>query len=393
MFGVGIRAATPTVKAGASPRGQAAPTALLLHTSAVALSRNPALYQRVTRRQDARVAAKEAQLLAKQAANPGLAVHVDRMRQRAHRLKVHSLVASSAIDVPALSPSSPASSALATASPLAPFLASKTHRSPLSPAKISVASFSDLLTRARAFSDENAASATAATNSTTTSSSNMDASANDIRSFKRTTIAGAAPLAAVAASTADGIPTIAAAAIAAAATGSAPADARIPSFAYGVTAAEAKTVLLDAPKHLEDLAAKVGKGGAYDAGALNSSATNSNGSVPPLEVAELVRRQLSLDNASSKEIHKFNRQRVIDMFGRTGHDTGSSEVQAAVLTVKVDAMRAHVEKMPKDKSSKRRLQAILSKRAGLLKYLRRKDLPKFVITCRALGVDPETITA
>ncbi|KAI9324496.1 hypothetical protein DFJ73DRAFT_667313 [Zopfochytrium polystomum] len=110
------------------------------------------------------------------------------------------------------------------------------------------------------------------------------------------------------------------------------------------------------------------------------------------EQAELVRRVVALENASAPEINKWNRARVVELFGRRPFDTGSPEVQVAVLTVKMDAMRRHLERNRKDTSTKRRLQAVQSKRMSMLKYLRRKNLPRFVETCRALGIAPELVT-
>ncbi|KAI8822345.1 hypothetical protein BJ741DRAFT_89326 [Chytriomyces cf. hyalinus JEL632] len=127
--------------------------------------------------------------------------------------------------------------------------------------------------------------------------------------------------------------------------------------------------------------------------ATSTASTAATKNLEPAEMAELVRRQITLENASRKEITKFNVARMLQLFGRSQFDTGSSEAQAAVLTVKVNAMREHLEVFRKDMSTKRRLQAVLAKRATVLKYLRRKNLAKFVVTCRALGIEPETITA
>jgi ribosomal protein S15 len=64
-----------------------------------------------------------------------------------------------------------------------------------------------------------------------------------------------------------------------------------------------------------------------------------------------------------------------------------------VLTVKILAMKEHLKMCPKDVSSKRRLETIVSQRYKMLKYLCRKNLPVFVETCKAIGVDPKSIRA
>ncbi|KAJ2996449.1 30S ribosomal protein S15 [Globomyces sp. JEL0801] len=106
--------------------------------------------------------------------------------------------------------------------------------------------------------------------------------------------------------------------------------------------------------------------------------------------AEMIRRILSIENASAKGIANFNKTRVMEIFQRNPQDTGSSEVQAAIMMVKINAVKDHLEKNPKDKSTKRRLQTLESKQRAILKYLRRQDLPKFVTTCEAIGVDAKS---
>ncbi|KAJ3333150.1 30S ribosomal protein S15 [Blyttiomyces sp. JEL0837] len=162
------------------------------------------------------------------------------------------------------------------------------------------------------------------------------------------------------------------------------------AFVHGITPTEAKFVLVDAPKALtadDDFENFVGSM------AVTHQQPGPKAAVKVDEQAEMVRRILSLENAGKRQINKWNRARVVELFGRKPFDTGSPEVQAAVLSVKIEAMRSHLEMHRKDMSSKRKLQAILSQRASMLKYLRRKDLPRFVETCRALGVEPDTIHA
>jgi ribosomal protein S15 len=109
------------------------------------------------------------------------------------------------------------------------------------------------------------------------------------------------------------------------------------------------------------------------------------------EQAEMVRRVLSIENASASQMKKFNTARAVELFQRDDQDTGSAEVQVAVMSVKIIAIKEHLAKNPKDKSTKRRLDATIGKRGKMLKYLRRKNLPVFVQTCRLVGVEPDTI--
>lgn len=95
--------------------------------------------------------------------------------------------------------------------------------------------------------------------------------------------------------------------------------------------------------------------------------------------AEMVRRLLSIENASSRQMRKFNISRVLEMFGRHDLDTGSAEVQVACMTVKIVAMKDHMSRNRKDYSTKRRLEAAIGKRFTMLKYLRRKVIS--YLTC------------
>ena len=88
--------------------------------------------------------------------------------------------------------------------------------------------------------------------------------------------------------------------------------------------------------------------------------------------AEMLRRIMSLDNGSQGDVKKFNKMRIMEIFKRHDQDTGSSEVQVAAMTVRILAIKEHLSKFKKDISTKRRLQALVSRRDGMLKYLRRK---------------------
>jgi small subunit ribosomal protein S15 len=63
------------------------------------------------------------------------------------------------------------------------------------------------------------------------------------------------------------------------------------------------------------------------------------------------------------------------------------------FSVKIQALKDHLSKNPKDMKSKRNHELLLSKRKKMLKYLRRQDIAKFVKTCQLVGVEPDTIRA
>jgi small subunit ribosomal protein S15 len=60
---------------------------------------------------------------------------------------------------------------------------------------------------------------------------------------------------------------------------------------------------------------------------------------------------------------------VIEKFRRHGGDTGSSEVQIAVLTDRIRHLTGHLQKFPKDHATRRGLLQMVGRRAGLLRYM------------------------
>ncbi|KAI8821470.1 uncharacterized protein EV422DRAFT_43884 [Fimicolochytrium jonesii] len=156
-----------------------------------------------------------------------------------------------------------------------------------------------------------------------------------------------------------------------------------PGYGFSLTPSEAQLLFLQTP----DIVAAGTHGRAP-----------SERDIGPKAQAEMVRRIVSLENANKPQMNKYNVDRCVQLFGRAPHDTGSPEVQAAVFTVRIKSMQDHLDANKKDKSTKRQLEKWISRRVKILKYLRRTvsavcmlNLPKFVETCRAIGVEPETI--
>jgi small subunit ribosomal protein S15 len=74
---------------------------------------------------------------------------------------------------------------------------------------------------------------------------------------------------------------------------------------------------------------------------------------------------------------KDNKQEVIKEFGRTASDTGSAEVQIALLTRRIEDLTGHFKSNPKDHNSRRGLLKMVGQRRKLLNYLKRKDIEKY----------------
>ncbi|WP_019132431.1 30S ribosomal protein S15 [Peptoniphilus obesi] len=76
-----------------------------------------------------------------------------------------------------------------------------------------------------------------------------------------------------------------------------------------------------------------------------------------------------LDAAKKKEI--------IDEYKLNDKDTGSSEVQIAILTTRINELNEHLKTHKKDHHSRRGLLKMVGKRRNLLRYLRNKDIERY----------------
>ena len=77
---------------------------------------------------------------------------------------------------------------------------------------------------------------------------------------------------------------------------------------------------------------------------------------------------------------------AIKEFQRDERDTGSPEVQIAVLSTRIKHLEKHLAQNKKDNSTRRGLLLMVSDRKRLLKYLRRQDLTKFTEVKQRLGI-------
>ena len=77
---------------------------------------------------------------------------------------------------------------------------------------------------------------------------------------------------------------------------------------------------------------------------------------------------------------------IIAKYGKTPQDTGSPEVQIAVLTERIQELTEHMKKNPKDFHSNRGLLKMVGKRRGLLDYLKKNDLEKYRKLIADLGI-------
>ncbi|OGI81968.1 30S ribosomal protein S15 [Candidatus Nomurabacteria bacterium RIFCSPLOWO2_02_FULL_42_17] len=84
---------------------------------------------------------------------------------------------------------------------------------------------------------------------------------------------------------------------------------------------------------------------------------------------------------------KIKKQKVIKDFQKHEKDTGSSEVQVAMLSRRIEELSAHLKKNKKDFSSRRGLLKIVSDRRKHLKYLEKKSKTKYNALVKKLKLD------
>ena len=77
---------------------------------------------------------------------------------------------------------------------------------------------------------------------------------------------------------------------------------------------------------------------------------------------------------------------IINEYARTAGDTGSPEVQIAVLTARIQELTEHLKDNPKDHHSRRGLLKMVGQRRGLLGYLKSKDIERYRALIEKLGL-------
>ena len=85
-------------------------------------------------------------------------------------------------------------------------------------------------------------------------------------------------------------------------------------------------------------------------------------------------------------ISKEKKAEIIATYGRTPNDTGSSEVQIALLTERIQELNEHLKVNPKDHHSRRGLLMMVGQRRNLLAYLKKKDLEGYRALIEKLGL-------
>ena len=77
---------------------------------------------------------------------------------------------------------------------------------------------------------------------------------------------------------------------------------------------------------------------------------------------------------------------IVKEFAKSEKDTGSAEVQIAILTKEINDLTAHLKANKHDNSSRRGLFVLVGKRRGLLDYLARNNHEEYVALIKELGI-------
>jgi small subunit ribosomal protein S15 len=88
----------------------------------------------------------------------------------------------------------------------------------------------------------------------------------------------------------------------------------------------------------------------------------------------------------SEGLPKEQKQSLVSDFRRHERDSGSPEVQVALLSKRIEYLTTHARSNPKDHHTRLGLQKLVSKRRRLLKYLEREDFERYKSLVERLGL-------
>ncbi len=83
---------------------------------------------------------------------------------------------------------------------------------------------------------------------------------------------------------------------------------------------------------------------------------------------------------------KTRKQEIIAKFAQSEHDTGSVQVQVAILTERINELTEHLKANKKDNHSRRGLLKMVGKRKGFLSYLEKRDIEAYRALKKELNI-------
>ncbi|AMD19778.1 HCL373Wp [Eremothecium sinecaudum] len=106
---------------------------------------------------------------------------------------------------------------------------------------------------------------------------------------------------------------------------------------------------------------------------------------------EAVMRILTIQNAGNKSLVKIATKLAVEEFARKPGDTGSSEVQAAIMTVRIQSLARHVKDNKQDNKTTRYLRTLVQQRQQVLRYLKRDQPERYFWTIEKLGLTDNAV--
>ncbi len=95
---------------------------------------------------------------------------------------------------------------------------------------------------------------------------------------------------------------------------------------------------------------------------------------------------VNIKKGEDKMISKETKTALIEEYKINERDTGSPEVQVAILTDRINSLTEHMKKNPKDFHSQRGLSKMVGHRKQLLNYLAKKDIERYRAVIKRLGL-------
>ena len=85
-------------------------------------------------------------------------------------------------------------------------------------------------------------------------------------------------------------------------------------------------------------------------------------------------------------ISKERKAELVLAYGKNAQDTGSTEVQVAILTERINSLTGHLKEHKNDKHSRRGLLAMVSKRRSLLNYIKNRNAEEYLTLIGELNI-------
>ena len=105
-----------------------------------------------------------------------------------------------------------------------------------------------------------------------------------------------------------------------------------------------------------------------------------------INASEEIKEEVEVKEETAAEPVVSEKTKIIQQFALKEGDTGSPEVQVALLTDSINKLIAHLATHKKDNHSRRGLLQMIGKRKKLLAYLKAKDIERYKALIAALGL-------